>query len=126
MIEIRKVEDPSIARKICEEKGVEYRENYHVIATIEGENILHSAVFSYEKEVGNIYSISGFDGDTLLLDGLCRAILNIMDIQGVKVVYLSEKYSKLASYVGFSKDGDEYKLNLEGFFNCSCSSKKGK
>jgi len=126
MIEIRKVEDLAIAKKICANHGIDYQENYRVIATLEGENVLHSAIFSYENGEGTIHGIDGFEGDILLLDGLCRAILNIMDIQGVKVVYLPLKYEKLASYVGFSKDDGHYKLNLEGFFSCSCSSKKGR
>ena len=125
MIEIRKVNDKTIAKKVCEENNILYQEDFHVIATIEGENILQSAVFTYKKEQGTIHAISGFGGDILLLDGLCRAILNIMDINGVKEVYLPLKYDKLASYVGFSRENDQFHLKLEGFFDCHCSKKKG-
>lgn len=125
MIEIRKVEDAILAEKVCQENGIEYNDDYHVIATLEGKNILQSAVFSYKNEQGSIHAISGFEGNIDLLDGLCRAILNIMDINGVKVVYLSSKYEKLASHVGFSKKNGQYRIELEGFFKCSCSSKKG-
>ncbi len=125
MIEIKKVTDPELARNICKDAGIEFNETYRIIATIEHGNVLNSAVFQYENEEGQILHISGFDGDILLLDGLCRAILNIMDIQGVKVVCLSKKYEKLAKYVGFKLTDGQFKLLLEGFFQCGCCSKKG-
>ncbi len=124
MIEIKKVEDPALAKRICEENNIVYNPCYRIIATVEGETIHNSAVFSYENEEGTIHVIDGFGGDLDLLDGLCRAILNIMDINGVKEVYLPSKYEKLAKYVGFSQCEDRYKVQLEGFFCCSCSSKK--
>ena len=124
MIEIRKVEDPALAERVCLENNIPYSASYKVIATIEGDEILQSAVFSYDREEGAIHAISGFRGDMMLLDGLCRAILNIMDIKGVKEVSLPLKFDKLAKYVGFSKEEDCYRLSLEGFFTCSCSSKK--
>ena len=86
MIEIRKVNDEGLAKNICQKHGVEWKEGFHVIATIEAENIVNSAVFEYTKETGTIHAIDGFDDDLAMLDGLCRAILNIMDINGVKDV----------------------------------------
>jgi hypothetical protein len=77
-------------------------------------------VFSYEKDIGNIQVISGFNGELSLLDGLCRAILNIMDINGVKYVYLPLKYKKIAELVGFKEEDSKYSLELEGFFCCGC------
>ena len=125
MIEIKKVIDQTLARNICKDAGIEFDEAYRIIATIEQGNVLNSAIFQYEDEEGQILHISGFEGDILLLDGLCRAILNIMDIQGVKVVYLTEKYEKLAKYIGFKQDEGRFKLYLEGFFQCECCHKKG-
>ncbi len=125
MIEIKKVTDPAIAEKICEEAHITPNEKYHIIATVEQGNIVNSAVFQYDHDEGRILHISGFNGDILMLDGLCRAILNMMDIQGVKVVYLSSKYEKLAKYVGFHRNQDQFELQLEGFFQCGCCRKKG-
>ncbi|MBQ7935878.1 MAG: hypothetical protein IJ333_05965 [Clostridia bacterium] len=120
MIEIKKVTDSTVAEKICKEHGIQLETNDFVIATVEKENVLHCAVFSYENDIGRIKAISGFGGDLNLLDGLCRAILNIMDINGVKEVYLPDKYSDLAKYVGFQEDANGYSLKLEGFFKCGC------
>lgn len=120
MIEIRKITDKQTAQKICLEQNIAWNPAYHVIATMEQENILHCAVFEYSGENGEIHAISGFEGDVLMLDGLCRAILNIMDINGVKYIYLPPKYDKLAQKIGFKLQGDRYYLNLEGFFKCSC------
>lgn len=123
MIEIKKVTDTKSAQKICLENGLEWSSEYHVIATLDHDEVLQSAVFSYKKEVGEIHAISGFDNNIDLLDGLCRAILNIMDINNVKDVYLSRKYSKIADHVGFELIENKYHLALEGFFQCGCCKK---
>ncbi len=120
MIEIRKITDLQTAKKVCLEQNIAWDPAYHVIATIEQENILHCAVFEYGDEIGKIHAISGFDGDILMLDGLCRAILNIMDINAVKHIYLPLKYDKLADKIGFALQNDCYYLNLNGFFKCCC------
>ncbi len=120
MIEIKKINDKELAKRVCEELGLSWEPDYHVIATLSGEEWLNSAVFSYSDEQGCIHSIHGFEGDIAMLDGLCRAILNIMDINGVKYVYLTDKNKELAQKVGFyCKDG-QYYMELEGFFDCGC------
>lgn len=121
MIEIKKVTDLNLAKQICADNEVEWKPEYHIIATIENGNVLHCAVFSYDKDIGQILVISGFDGDIYLLDGLCRAILNIMDINNVKDVYLPRKYEKIAQKIGFDTEENRYHLKLEGFFKCSCN-----
>ena len=125
MIEIRKVQDEDMARAICAQGKLEWKPEYHVIATVEGKNVLISAVFTYENEVGEILVIDGFDGDLAMLDGLCRAILNIMDINGVKDVYLPLKYTDLARKIGFQANEDRFYLPLEGFFKCGCCGSRG-
>ena len=120
MIEIKKVSDIALAKKICEDNQVIWRPEYHVIATLDGETVLQCAVFSYCDSRGEIHAITCFEDDINFLDGLCRAILNIMDINGVKDVYLPLKYQKLAQYVGFKAQDSSYHLNLEGFFQCGC------
>ena len=125
MIEIRKVHDEDMARSICARGQLEWKPEYHVIATIEGEKVLISAVFVYWNEIGEILVIDGFDGDLAMLDGLCRAILNIMDINGVKEVYLPSKYADLALKIGFRMNNDRFYLPLEGFFKCGCCGNRG-
>ena len=120
MIEIKKINDIETAKKICTAQNIEWKPEYHVIATLERENVLHCAVFKYTGEIGEIHAISGFEGDILMLDGLCRAILNIMDINGVKDVYLPPRYHQLAQKIGFKAQNDRFYLNLEGFFKCGC------
>lgn len=118
MIEIRKVENQDRAIDLCREAGIEWHPAYHVIATFEGHKAVHYAIFSYEKEQGRIEAIGGFGGDLALLDGLCRAILNIMDLNGVKEVYLPLKYKELGRHVGFQQKEDGFVLSLSGFFKC--------
>ena len=123
MIEIKKVTDPKLIERIVGEHGINLEPSDFVIATVEQKKILQCAVFSYENDEGKIKAISGFEGDLNLLDGLCRAILNIMDINGVKVVYLSKKHPELAKYVGFKVCEKGFVLDLEGFFKCGCCHK---
>lgn len=120
MIEIRKITDEQTAKKICSAQNIDWKPNYHVIATIEREEVLHCAVFEYQGKNGQIHAISGFDDDLAMLDGLCRAILNIMDINGVKYVYLPHNYEKLAVKIGFERQNGRYFLLLDGFFKCCC------
>ncbi len=124
MIEIKKIKDPVLAKKLCDKNGLEWAENYHVIATLDGDNALNLAIFTYNGEEGEILAIAGFEDDIFMLDGLCRAILNIMDINNVKQVYLPDKYEKLAKHVGFSPENGGFSLLLEGFFECKCSKKE--
>lgn len=124
MIEIRKVENPDIARKICVEAGTPWNEQTKVIANISGSEILQFAVFSYDGEMGHILALGGFEGGLTIQDGLCRAILNIMDLNGVKEVSLPIDFQKLAQKLGgFKEKNGEYHLKLAGFFCCNC--KKG-
>ncbi len=120
MIEIKKITDVELAKKVCTSHGVDWKPDYHVIATIDGDENLQCAAFSYKEEVGEIHAIHGFDDNIDFLDGLCRAILNIMDINGVKDVYLSKKHQEIATHVGFKPDEERYHLTLEGFFQCEC------
>lgn len=120
MVEIKKIKDEEFKKSICLEYGVVFDEKKHIIATIENGKTINCAIFAYEDEVGEIYAIDGFTGDLAMLDGLCRAILNIMDINGVKVIYLSEKYGELAEKVGFKRENNRFSLQLEGFFKCCC------
>ncbi len=122
MIEIKKVTDPKTLELICKKHSIVLSKEDHVIATIERGEVLQCAVFSYEGECGEIKVISGFDGDLNLLDGLCRAILNIMDINGVKEVYFTEDHAELAKKVGFKESDGVFSLRLEGFFKCGCCS----
>ena len=118
MIEIKKVTDAFVEERIASRYGVIKKENEHLIAAIDREEVLCYALFSYTGEQGRILSIGGFDGDLSLQDGLCRAIMNIMDIKGVKEVYLSSGMGRLANMIGFKPEDGGFKLNLDGFFCC--------
>lgn len=120
LVEIKKITDKDVAQKICIAHNIDLKPEYYVIATIEGGEVLHCAVFEYSGKTGKIHAISGFEGDVLMLDGLCRAILNIMDINGVKDIYLPLKYARLAQKVGFKAQNDCFYLRLDGFFKCGC------
>lgn len=124
MIEIKKVTNINCAQSICLKYNIAWNPNFHVIATMEGETVLQCAVFSYEKDKGEIHVITGFEDDLGLLDGLCRAILNIMDINGVKEVCLSGEHEKLAQKVGFKPRNGSFYLDLDGFFGCGCCHKQ--
>lgn len=120
MIEIKKINEQEIIKRICDRYSLEWKKEYHVIATIENGEVLHCAVFEYQNGVGFIHAIAGFDDDIEMLDGLCRAILNIMDINGVELVKMPLKYQKLAEKIGFSIEDDAYSIKLDGFFKCCC------
>ena len=123
MIAIQTVKDTKKILEICKNSGVEWKPTYQVIATIEGEKVLQYAIFEYNGEEGIIHSIGGFEEDLNMLDGLCRAIMNIMEIRGVKQCSLPKKYSKLASFVGFKEEESLFTVDLTTFFKCCCHKK---
>ncbi|MBE7040485.1 MAG: hypothetical protein E7400_00800 [Ruminococcaceae bacterium] len=62
------------------------------------------------------------DDDFGLRHGLAKSLLNMADLSGIKTVYGSNpELSDLYSILRFQKDGDEYVLQLEGYFTAdSC------
>lgn len=123
MIAIQSVTDKDKILEICENCGVEWHSALRVIATVENNVVLQHAIFEFDGEQGSIHSIGGFEEDLGMLDGLCRAILNIMEIHGVKQCYLSKKYRKLALAVGFKEENESFTVDLTTFFRCCCHKK---
>ncbi len=62
------------------------------------------------------------DDDFGLRHGLAKSLLNMADLSGIKTIYGSNpELSDLYSILRFQKDGDEYVLQLEGYFTAdSC------
>ncbi len=62
------------------------------------------------------------DDDFGLRHGLAKSLLNMADLSGIKTVYGGNpELSDLYSILRFQKDGDEYVLQLEGYFTAdSC------
>ena len=63
-------------------------------------------------------------------DGLFRAVLNSMDLNGVVSVACSsqatELESKLYAFEGLDKTGDQYRLtSISDFFKRPCSAERG-
>ncbi|MBR5236546.1 MAG: hypothetical protein IKW06_04165 [Clostridia bacterium] len=61
-------------------------------------------------------------GDTSLLFGLAKSLLNMADLRGIKTIYgknpaLENTYTALH----FKKDEGEFVLSLEGYFTVPCA-----
>ena len=55
--------------------------------------------------------------DELMVQGLAKALLNLADLRGIRVVYGTEPaLEKLYAALGFQNENEEYVLQLEGYF----------
>lgn len=55
--------------------------------------------------------------DELMVQGLAKALLNLADLRGIRVVYGAEPaLEKLYAALGFQNKNEEYVLQLEGYF----------
>ena len=120
MIQILSVKDEQRRSVMCKKAGIDDHNDLHIIAIHNSDGIIcQGAIFKYREEIGEILWLDMGD-DIDLSDGLARAVLNIMDIRGVKTVTLPFGYDALAKKLRFKMTGDHFEVSLEGYFCCGC------
>ena len=121
MVQILAVRDLNQRLKVLCKAGLEDSADLHVIAVHNTEGVMNEgAVFRYSGEIGEILWLDmGEDMD--LAEGLAKAILNIMEIRGVKIVTLPLTYVKLAQKLRFTRQNNCFEVSLEGYFCCACN-----
>ena len=123
MIQILTVKNPFDRAKICKKAGITDKPENKVIAIHNDDGVIsEGAIFRYENEFGEILWLD-MGNDIELADGLARAVLNIMEIRGVKIVTLPLSYEFLAKKLRFHLVDDHFEVNLDGYFYCSCQHK---
>ena len=124
MIAILSVKDPDKKQEICRKAGVPYHEDLHVIASFEDGKMMYGAVFEICREEGTIHWIDASGDDFSVSEGLGKAVLNIMDLRGVKKAFMPLSMEKLAAPLRFSKKEGRYEVEITGYFSCGCDHKK--
>jgi len=88
---------------------------------------VHSQVLGRDAEIKDFGMCVGVEEDVEALIILGRAVLNFLDLSGVKRCSFNtqadtnEKYAKM---IGFKKENDNMVISLEGLFDSKCANCK--
>ena len=126
MLKITPINDKEAQKELSAACGLDFAPERMAYQIYEGEKFLGIAEFYISGKVGYISrirnSVGSFDTDALEIAG--RAVLNFLDLCGIKdvVCEVHEPLDEiLAKRMTFEKDSDgRYKINLVGFFNEPC------
>ena len=121
MIQILSVKDENKKKELCAEAGISYSDALHIIASFDDDGKVGcSAIFRYDGQSGEILWISDAESDKELLIGLGKAVLNILDLRGVKHVQMPLALESIAIPLRFERGQEHFSLDLEGYFACGC------
>ena len=131
MLEIKPITDSIEQKEILNLCGIEYRDGLFAYKAYEGSSLLAAAQFDIEGSVAVLDAIRQAKGTAEDFEGmfiLGRAVLNFLDLCGVKtVVSLSgdEGERRLLKCVGFRETDAGLSINLEGLFDAHCDGHGG-
>ena len=121
MIQVLSVTDENKKIELCAAAGISYSDSLHIIASFDdGGKMGCGAIFRYDGQTGEILWMDDAEKDKELLIGLGKAVLNIMDLRGVKHVLMPLKLESIAVPLRFERKQDRFVLDLEGYFTCGC------
>ncbi len=122
MLKIVPMTDPAEHERVCLKSGIPYDKSQFAYCAYEDENIIGASQFYIKDGIGYLSDIRLLKegNERLALSMLLgRAVLNFLDLHGVKEAYLEksgEYYDDAAKVIGFkNKDGKHYAY-LEGMF----------
>ena len=131
MLEIKPITDSNEQMEILDQCGIEYRDGMFAYKAYEGSSLLAAAQFDIEGSIAVLDAISQAKGTAEDFEGmfiLGRAVLNFLDLCGVKTVVSRSKNEgerRLLKCVGFKEVHDELHINLEGLFDGHCKGHDG-
>lgn len=97
----------------------------YIAATLEDELIAFCVIRlkEGESEIIDVCSVKEAPDNIMLT--VMKAAMNYVDLFGIKNVFsVNEDILPLLRQAGFKNEGDMWRLNLEGYFECGCSGQK--
>jgi len=124
MLEVKPIQTKEAQKEICGLCGVDFDPDCLAYSAKENGRLLGVAQFRILGEYAVIYHLANAVGisdlGALIITG--KAALNFIDSCGVREVIIKTTVEYLPRLLGFTKAKDgAYKLNLNGYFNSTCS-----
>jgi hypothetical protein len=120
MLEVLPIQDKNVQEALCLRCAAKFDPKLMAYAAFTDGNAVGLCQFSMKLDEGTIYSLSNVSGcnDKHALFVICRAVLNFMDLCGVRTTtYEADNIDNDLPYsIGFSKKSDGvYEINLTHF-----------
>jgi len=107
-----------ILKKLNREENLEGK---IIMCAKEGENYLGAGALELNVDKVYLNFLVTEEEDLILKLGIIKSLLNLADLRGIKTVYGNNKeLASLYKMTRFKDDGDEMKLDLEGYFTSGC------
>ena len=130
MLIIKPIQDKEIQQEMCNACGFNFDPTLFAYSEKENENLIAGCQFDIlgrDAEIKDFGMCVGVEEDVEALIILGRAVLNFLDLSGVKRCSFNtqadtnEKYAKM---IGFKKENDNMVISLEGLFDSKCANCK--
>ena len=126
MLEVRSIQTKKEQREICGLCNVEFDPDCLAYGAAENGKLLGVAQFRVHGEYAVIYDLANSavteDMEALVIMG--KAMLNFIDLCGIKDVMLKTQNQNLSEILGFKRyAAGIYRINLEGYFDFPCKNK---
>lgn len=122
MIEIKKVDSIERLNFLKEKSNINEKYVLAFEATDKNESLGYCIYKQSFDNTGRILKL--YLEDKALTDtigyGICKAVLNSMDLDGIKKVFWEENNPELCKKLLFKKENEKLILNLEGYFSSGC------
>ena len=131
MLEIKPITDTAKQIDILQRCGIPCREGVFAYQAYEGSSLIGAAQFDIEGSTAVLLAIRQAHGTAEDFEGmfiLGRAVLNFLDLCGVKTVVSSpidEGERRLLKSIGFKETIEGMTISLEGLFDAHCDSHGG-
>lgn len=124
MLEILVCEDKKITKKIYDDLGLKYNDDFLAIRAMSGEECLGYALFFIENHKETVFAVEPKE-DRMLADGLLRSALHVGCERGItEAFYFGDNYTELYEKIDFIENKEEKKLKLQNLFTDCCACKK--
>lgn len=126
MLKASPIQSKKEQRDICTLCAIPYREDSFAYSQKENDVVIAASQFDITQNGGIILDLQmkeGLEDDIEALFILGRAVLNFLDLSGVKTCIFTSKNEhddKMAKMLGFKKSNDTWTISLEGLFDGKC------
>lgn len=122
MLIIKPIQTKREQEDICAGCGVQYNPDALAYAAREDDALLGVSQFRILGKYAEVYDLHNAEGvddlEALIIMG--RAVLNFVDLCGVKEAYINTTNRSLHKTLGFREREGRWHLSLEGYFNSPC------
>lgn len=122
LLTIKKEEPNDSIREFLKKLGEsDNLEGKMVMSAKDGEQYLGIGALELKADKVYLNFLATQNDDLALKLGIMKSLLNLADLRGIKTVWGNNKdFKSLYKMARFKEEGDEMKLDLEGYFTSGC------